>query len=125
MRLWSAIIRAAGVPCPRPANPDRLWHHEHMLQLARAIVGVASDVLRLIVSFLRLSWAIRAENLVLRKQLARYIERGIKPRRVDHATRVSLAGKLKKMQKETLAQLAKTAKPRRTTAPSRSGLVRL
>jgi len=62
-----------------------------MLQLARAIVGVASDVLRLIVSFLRLSWAIRAENLVLRKQLARYIERGIKPRRVDHATRVSLA----------------------------------
>src|SRR6266571_4357493 len=78
-------------PCPRPANADRLWHHEHMLQLARAIVGVASDVLRLIVSFLRLSWAIRAENLVLRKQLARYIERGIKPRRVDHATRVSLA----------------------------------
>src|SRR5437016_14197689 len=57
----------------------------YMLQLARAIVGVASDVLRLIVSFLRLSWAIRAENLVLRKQLARYIERGIKPRRVDHA----------------------------------------
>ena len=62
-----------------------------MLQLARAIVGVASDVLRLIVSFLRPSSAIRAENLVLRKQLASYIERGIKPRRVDHATRVSLA----------------------------------
>ena len=62
-----------------------------MLQLARAIVGVASDVLRLVVSFLRSSSAIRAENLVLRKQLASYIERGIKPRRVDHATRVSLA----------------------------------
>jgi putative transposase len=62
-----------------------------MLQLARAIVGVAFDVLRLVVSFLRPSSAIRAENLVLRKQLARYVERGIKLRRVDHATRISLA----------------------------------
>ena len=62
-----------------------------MLQLVRAIAGVAFDVLRLVVSFLRPSSAIRAENLVLRRQLARYIERGIKPRRVDHATRVSLA----------------------------------
>ena len=62
-----------------------------MLPLARALVGVASDVLTLIVSFLRSSSAIRAENLVLRRQLARYIERGIKPRRVDHPTRVSLA----------------------------------
>src|ERR1700682_1066597 len=62
-----------------------------MLPLARALLGVASDVLRLIVSFLRSSRAIRAENLILRRQLARYIERGIKPRRVDHATRVTLA----------------------------------
>src|SRR5437016_7247584 len=62
-----------------------------MLQLVRAIVGVAWDVLRLVVLFLRSSRALGAENLVLRKQLARYIERGIKPRRVDHATRVSLA----------------------------------
>jgi len=62
-----------------------------MLPLARAIVGVARDFLRLVVSFLRSSCALRAENLVLRKQLATYIERGIKPRRVDHATRVGLA----------------------------------
>jgi len=62
-----------------------------MLQLVGTIVWVASDVLRLVVSFLRSSSAIRAENLVLRRQLARYIERGIRPRRVDHATRVSLA----------------------------------
>jgi len=62
-----------------------------MLQLARAIIGVVSDVLRLGVSFLRTASAIRAENLVLRRQLARYVERGIKPRRVDHVTRVSLA----------------------------------
>jgi len=62
-----------------------------MVQLVRALVGVASDVFRPIVSFLRSPVAIRAENLVLRRQLARYIERGIKPRRVDHATRVSVA----------------------------------
>jgi hypothetical protein len=62
-----------------------------MVRLARAIVGVISDVLSLGVLFLRSSRAIRAENLVLRRQLGRYIERGIKPRRVDHATRVSLA----------------------------------
>ena len=62
-----------------------------MLQWARAVVGIVSDVLTLGILFLRSSNAIRAENLVLRRQLARYIERGIKPRRVDHATRVSLA----------------------------------
>jgi putative transposase len=62
-----------------------------MLQLARAIVGIISDVQNLGVLFLRSSRALRAENLVLRKQLTWYIERGIKPRRVDHAARVSLA----------------------------------
>ncbi len=45
--------------------------------------------------FLRLAlWPTRvvvAENLFLRRQLALYRERGIKPRRVDIATRVSLA----------------------------------
>src|SRR4029079_10547248 len=37
------------------------------------------------------SSAIRAENLVLRKQLAHYIERGVKPRSVDAVTRIRLA----------------------------------
>src|SRR5437016_4744452 len=62
-----------------------------MLQLAQAIVGIVSDLLSLLALLVHSSAAIRAENLVLRKQLARYVERGIKPRRVDHATRVSLA----------------------------------
>jgi hypothetical protein len=62
-----------------------------MLALARTIVGVLTDVLKLGALFFRSSTGIRAENLVLRRQLARYIERGIKPRRVDHATRVSLS----------------------------------
>ena len=34
---------------------------------------------------------LRAENLFLRRQLALYIERGVRPQRIDPATRVSLA----------------------------------
>jgi len=45
--------------------------------------------------------------------------------RMDAATRVSFDGKLKKMQKETLAALPKTAKPRRSPAPHRAGLASL
>jgi peptide deformylase len=45
--------------------------------------------------------------------------------RMDAATRVSFAGKLKKMQKETLAALPKAAKPRRSPAPHRAGLAPL
>ena len=62
-----------------------------MLHLVCAIVGVLSDLSRLVVLFLRSTSSVRAENLILRKQLAWYIERGIKPGRMDHATRVSLA----------------------------------
>src|SRR6516162_7074600 len=62
-----------------------------MFQVARAIVEVLSDLVKLAALFLRPARAIRAENLALRKQLATYIERGIKPRRLDHAGRVSLA----------------------------------
>ena len=62
-----------------------------MLHMARAIVEVLSDFLKLGALFLRSSSEIRAENLVLRKQLAAYIERGVKPRRLDHAGRVSLS----------------------------------
>jgi hypothetical protein len=62
-----------------------------MYQTARAILEVLVDLVRLVGLFLRPASAIRAENLALRKQLASYVERGIKPRRLDHADRVSLA----------------------------------
>jgi len=48
-----------------------------MFQTARAIVEALVDLVKLIGLFLRPAGAIRAENLVLRKQLAAYIERGI------------------------------------------------
>lgn len=62
-----------------------------MWPVLRAIIGFLADVVQFGMLFFRSPSSIRAENLVLRRQLARYIERGVKPRRVDHATRVSLA----------------------------------
>jgi hypothetical protein len=53
-----------------------------MIALARMVAGLLSDAFRLVVLLLRSAGAIRAENLVLRKQLAQYIERRVKPRRV-------------------------------------------
>jgi putative transposase len=61
-----------------------------MISLVRIVVALVSDAVRLVLLLLRSSAAIRAENLVLRKQLAQYIERGVKPRRVDALTRISL-----------------------------------
>jgi hypothetical protein len=48
--------------------------------MARTIVAVLWDFLKLGGLLLRPASAIRAENLALRKQLAAYRERGIKPR---------------------------------------------
>jgi len=62
-----------------------------MIWFVRIVAGLLSDAFRLFLLLLRSSLAIRAENLVLRKQLAQYIERGLKPRRVDSVTRISLA----------------------------------
>jgi hypothetical protein len=72
-------------------TPAGLWHDDRMVWLVRIVVGLVLDAFRLVRLLLRSSAAIRVENLVLRKQLAQYIERGVKPRRVDSVTRISLA----------------------------------
>jgi hypothetical protein len=56
----------------------------------RAIVDVLADVVRLGLLTLRSRTQLAAENLVLRKQLALYIERQVKSRHADHASRVTL-----------------------------------
>jgi transposase InsO family protein len=56
----------------------------------RTIARVASDVLRFVSSLLRPHVQLAAENLFLRKQLALYLERQVKPRRADDATRIAL-----------------------------------
>jgi len=66
------------------------------MPLSRARAAIRT-ILRLIRDFLRfVSGAVRshaqlaAENLFLRKQLALYLERQVKPRRGDDATRIAL-----------------------------------
>jgi hypothetical protein len=56
----------------------------------RMIRCVAADVLRLASSMVRSHAQLAAENLFLRKQLSLYLERQVKPRRADDATRLTL-----------------------------------
>jgi len=58
-----------------------------LLDVARQLLV---DVLRFVIVALRPTRAVAAENLFLRRQLALYVERGVKPRRPDVATRMSL-----------------------------------
>jgi hypothetical protein len=62
-----------------------------VIVLARIVLGLLADLAGLVVLAVRPRRSVEAENLFLRRQLALYRERGVKPRRVDAATRVSLA----------------------------------
>ena len=62
-----------------------------MVTLARIIFRLIDDTLRWLMLLARSDESVRAENLVLRRQLAKFIERGIRPARMDAATRISLA----------------------------------
>ena len=68
-----------------------MWHHQRVAAPARIVVRLIEDALRGVVLLCRSTEALRAENLFLRRQLALYLERGVKPRRIDAGTRVSLA----------------------------------
>ena len=62
-----------------------------MAALAGIVVRLIEDALRWVVLLFRSTEALRAENLFLRRQLALYLERGVKPRRIYAGTRISLA----------------------------------
>ena len=57
-----------------------------MVTLARIVLRLIEDALRWLMLLTRSDESVRAENLVLRRQLAMFIERGIRPRRMDPAT---------------------------------------
>ena len=59
--------------------------------LVQIVIRLIEDALRWLMLLARSDESIRAENLVLRRQLAKFIERGIRPARMDAATRISLA----------------------------------
>ena len=62
-----------------------------MIAFACLVLRLLGDLIGLLVLTARLRRSIEAENLVLRRQLALFKERGVKPRRIDAATRLSLA----------------------------------
>jgi putative transposase len=68
-------------------NPRRL---HHMMRFARLLLTLLCDAGRFLLLCLRPSPALAAENLVLRKQLALYQERHVKPRRATNAMRIAL-----------------------------------
>jgi putative transposase len=62
-----------------------------MVTLLRIALRLIEDALHWVVLLFRSTDSVQSENLFLRRQLALYIERGVKPRPVDAATRASLA----------------------------------
>lgn len=68
-----------------------MWHYKSVLALFQIVLRLLVDLLVLTALAFRQRRAAAAEILVLRRQLALYKERGIKPRRVDPVTRISLA----------------------------------
>jgi hypothetical protein len=58
--------------------------------LVSILFDLAQDVLQLLLLGTRSSAALQAENMFLRKQLALYLEREVKPRRATDATRLSM-----------------------------------
>lgn len=63
---------------------------ESLRILCRTIRHVAADVVSPMSLSLRSRAQLAAENLFLREQLALYLERQVKPRRADEATRITL-----------------------------------
>src|SRR5262245_57934858 len=56
----------------------------------RTVLRLVGDLVRLVVGAARSQAQLSAENLFLRKQLALYVERQVKPRRADDSTRITL-----------------------------------
>jgi len=61
-----------------------------LFRLASKLLVLAQDGLRFLVLGTRSKAALKAENIFLRKQLALYLERKVKPRRATDATRLSM-----------------------------------
>ncbi|MDG7000983.1 MAG: hypothetical protein JRN15_17960, partial [Nitrososphaerota archaeon] len=67
-----------------------MWHDSLMRTGLAILLALISDAFAWLRLSVRSAKSIRAENLFLRRQLGLYIERGVKPRRIDPVTRVRL-----------------------------------
>jgi putative transposase len=62
-----------------------------VIALLNIFLRVLTDLAGTVCLAVRRQGTVAAEILMLRRQLAMYVERGVKPRRVDPVTRVTLA----------------------------------
>ena len=69
----------------------RIWHYRRVVALFRIVLQVLADLAGIVSLAVRRQGALAAEILMPRRQLALYVERGVKPRRIDPVTRVRLA----------------------------------
>lgn len=82
------MIFLSQVAALRMLSVPRLLHH--LVQLVCTLLALLGTTARFLRLCLRSPAASAAENLFLRKQLALYQERHIKPQRATDATRLSL-----------------------------------
>src|SRR5450759_5571931 len=88
--LCSAIIRRGRESVDHELALEPVWHDWTLLSVAAILIQLVAETLRWGRLAFRSSRSIKAENLFLRRQLALYIERGVKPRRIDPVTRIAL-----------------------------------
>ena len=69
----------------------RVWPHPRVLSALSIVVRAVTDLVGWVALAFWSRQSLDAEVRFLRRQLALYVERALKPRRIDGATRVSLA----------------------------------
>ena len=77
-------------PARRVVDLFRVRKHLSRSMVWRTAVRLLVDVVKFVSIGFRSRSQLAAENLFLRKQLALYCERQVKPRRADHAARIAL-----------------------------------
>jgi hypothetical protein len=100
-KLWG-IYRAAPIEwaVPVPSRQSLLYEciaydvatmaQSRSRAALRTVLRIACDLLQLVSAAARSHAELAAESLLLRKQLALYVERQVKPRRAANATRIAL-----------------------------------
>jgi len=68
-----------------------VWHDRRVLSAVSIVARLASELVGWVALAFQSRQSLHAEVLFLRRQLALYVERGVKPRRIDAATRLILA----------------------------------
>ena len=85
------VVRKNSIVDSGSVQRENSWHDDGVIAFARMVLGLLADLIGLLLLTARSRRSIQAQNLVLRRQLALFKERGVKPRRIDAATRLSLA----------------------------------